>query len=205
MIADGYQLLAELGAVDEANAADARSGGGSRAFPSIPRVARMILAGEHENCLAEILIIAAVLEVDDPRERPFEQRRGGRPGPRAVPRRAVGLSRAAQAVGPFRGRARAPQVESQARAGAARTVSVAAPAARVARRAPPARRAGGRDGHARQREARDLRADAPRADRRAARQHRLQGRGGGRIPGRARHQVLRSFPARGCARSSRTG
>src|SRR5688572_27263829 len=72
MIADGYQLLAELGAVDESNGL---TGIGRRLarFPIDPRVARMVLAAESENCLAEILVIAAVLEVDDPRERPFER------------------------------------------------------------------------------------------------------------------------------------
>jgi ATP-dependent helicase HrpA len=71
MVADGYQLLAELGAVDEANAL---TGMGRRLarFPIDPRVARMIIAGGHEQCLAEILIIAAALEVGDPRERPFD-------------------------------------------------------------------------------------------------------------------------------------
>ena len=72
MIADGYQLLSELGAVDEANDLTA-TGRRLARFPIDPRVARMILAAERENCLAEVLVIAAVLEVDDPRERPFER------------------------------------------------------------------------------------------------------------------------------------
>jgi ATP-dependent helicase HrpA len=72
MIADGYQLLAELGAVDDSNALTPLGRRLAR-FPIDPRVARMILAAEREHCLAEILIIAAVLEVDDPRERPFER------------------------------------------------------------------------------------------------------------------------------------
>ncbi len=72
MIADGYQLLAELGAVDESNALTALGRRLAR-FPIDPRVARMILAAERERCLAEMLVIAAVLEVDDPRERPFER------------------------------------------------------------------------------------------------------------------------------------
>jgi ATP-dependent helicase HrpA len=72
MIADGYQLLSELGAVDESNALTPLGRRLAR-FPIDPRVARMILAAEREHCLAEILIIAAVLEVDDPRERPFER------------------------------------------------------------------------------------------------------------------------------------
>jgi ATP-dependent helicase HrpA len=72
MVADGYQLLAELGAVDEANALTGMGRQLAR-FPIDPRVARMIVAGGHEQCLAEILIIAAALEVGDPRERPFER------------------------------------------------------------------------------------------------------------------------------------
>ncbi|MBI3043536.1 MAG: ATP-dependent RNA helicase HrpA [Betaproteobacteria bacterium] len=72
MIADGYQLLAELGAVDEANHLTPLGRRLAR-FPIDPRIARMILAAEHENCLAEMLVIAAVLEVDDPRDRPFDK------------------------------------------------------------------------------------------------------------------------------------
>jgi ATP-dependent helicase HrpA len=71
MIADGYQLLAELGAVDEANALTDMGRRLAR-LPIDPRVARMILAAGQEHCLAEVLIIAAALEVGDPRERPFE-------------------------------------------------------------------------------------------------------------------------------------
>jgi ATP-dependent helicase HrpA len=72
MIADGYQLLAELGAVDEAHALTDMGRRLAR-FPIDPRIARMILAGERERCLAEVLVIAAALEVGDPRERPFER------------------------------------------------------------------------------------------------------------------------------------
>jgi len=70
-IADGYQLLAELGAVDEANALTDMGRRLAR-LPIDPRVARMILAAGQEHCLAEVLVIAAALEVGDPRERPFE-------------------------------------------------------------------------------------------------------------------------------------
>ena len=72
MIADGYQLLAELGAVDEDNALT-ETGWQLAKFPIDPRVARMILAAKQQNCLAEILIIASALSVQDPRERPFER------------------------------------------------------------------------------------------------------------------------------------
>src|SRR5262249_28208952 len=72
MIAAGYQLLSELGAVDDENRLTPIGRKLAR-FPIDPRVARMILAAERENCLAEVLVIAAVLETDDPRERPFER------------------------------------------------------------------------------------------------------------------------------------
>jgi ATP-dependent RNA helicase HrpA len=72
MIADGYQLLAELGAVNEANELT-DIGRRLARFPMDPRVARMVLAAGREQCLAEILVIAAALEVDDPRERPFDR------------------------------------------------------------------------------------------------------------------------------------
>jgi len=71
-IADGYQLLAELGAVDEGNALT-DIGWQLAKFPIDPRVARMILAAKQQNCLHEILIIASALSVQDPRERPFER------------------------------------------------------------------------------------------------------------------------------------
>ena len=72
MIADGYQLLAELGAVDDSNALTSL-GWRLAKFPIDPRIARMILAAKEENCLSEVLIIASALSVQDPRDRPFER------------------------------------------------------------------------------------------------------------------------------------
>ena len=72
MITDGYQLLAELGAVDNSNALT-KVGWRLAKFPIDPKIARMILAAKDENCLREVLIIAAALSVQDPRERPFER------------------------------------------------------------------------------------------------------------------------------------
>ena len=72
MIADGYQLLAELGAVDDSNTLT-KVGWRLAKFPIDPKIARMILAAKEENCLSEVLIIAAALSVQDPRERPFER------------------------------------------------------------------------------------------------------------------------------------
>jgi ATP-dependent helicase HrpA len=72
MIADGYQLLAELGAVD-ADKALTPVGWQLAKFPIDPRIARMIIAAKQENCLNEVLIIASALSVQDPRERPFDK------------------------------------------------------------------------------------------------------------------------------------
>jgi len=70
-IADGYQLLQELGAVDDANQLTA-TGRQLAKLPLDPRVARMILAAREQHCLREVLIIASALSVQDPRERPQE-------------------------------------------------------------------------------------------------------------------------------------
>jgi ATP-dependent helicase HrpA len=70
-IADGYQLLAELGAVDARNALTAL-GRELAHLPLDPRIGRMILEARNRESLAEVLIIAAALSVQDPRERPVE-------------------------------------------------------------------------------------------------------------------------------------
>ncbi len=72
MIADGYQLLAELGAVDDENQLTP-VGWQLAKFPIDPRISRMIIAAKQENCLAEVLIIASALSVQDPRDRPFDR------------------------------------------------------------------------------------------------------------------------------------
>ncbi len=73
LIADGYQLLQELGAVN-AQRQITEIGLQLAKLPLDPRVGRMILAAKRENCLAEILIIASVLSIQDPRERPMDKR-----------------------------------------------------------------------------------------------------------------------------------
>src|SRR5450830_1719327 len=70
-IADGYQLLQELGAVDEFNQLTPL-GKQLAKLPLDPRVGRMILAGRDNACLSELLIIASALSVQDPRDRPME-------------------------------------------------------------------------------------------------------------------------------------
>jgi ATP-dependent helicase HrpA len=69
-IADGYQLLAELAAVDELNELTPVGRELAR-LPVDPRVGRMLLAAREQNCLHEVLIIASALSVQDPRERPL--------------------------------------------------------------------------------------------------------------------------------------
>ena len=73
LITDGYQLLQELGAVDS-NRQITEIGLQLAKLPLDPRVGRMILAAKRENCLSEIMIIASVLSMQDPRERPMDKR-----------------------------------------------------------------------------------------------------------------------------------
>jgi ATP-dependent helicase HrpA len=71
MIADGYQLLAELGAVD-AERKLTETGRRLAQLPVDPKIGRMLLAGQSENCLTEVLAITSALAVPDPRLRPME-------------------------------------------------------------------------------------------------------------------------------------
>jgi ATP-dependent helicase HrpA len=73
MIADGYQLLAELGAIDEETKQLTKVGTELARLPLDPKIGRMILAARKEGCLREVLVIAAALSAQDPRERPPEQ------------------------------------------------------------------------------------------------------------------------------------
>jgi ATP-dependent helicase HrpA len=70
-IADGYALLGELGAVDDAN--DLTPIGLELAkLPLDPRVGRMILEARERQSLTEVLIIASALSGQDVRDRPLE-------------------------------------------------------------------------------------------------------------------------------------
>jgi ATP-dependent helicase HrpA len=70
-IADGYQLLQEIGAVDDTNTLTSL-GHKLAKLPLDPRVGRMILAALENACLTEMLVIASALSVQDPRDRPME-------------------------------------------------------------------------------------------------------------------------------------
>ncbi|MFT3776741.1 MAG: ATP-dependent RNA helicase HrpA [Ottowia sp.] len=71
-VADGYQLLNELGAVDDAQQLTPLGRELAR-LPLDPRVGRMILAARERGALREVLVIAAALSVQDVRDRPIEQ------------------------------------------------------------------------------------------------------------------------------------
>ncbi|MDO8450670.1 MAG: ATP-dependent RNA helicase HrpA [Rhodoferax sp.] len=70
-IADGYQLLNELGAVDDANELTPM-GQELAKLPLDPRVGRMILEARSRGALDEVLVIASALSVQDVRDRPME-------------------------------------------------------------------------------------------------------------------------------------
>ena len=70
-IADGIQLLQELGAMDEAQALTPLGHELSR-LPLDPRVGRMILEARERGALREVLIIASALSVQDVRDRPLD-------------------------------------------------------------------------------------------------------------------------------------
>src|SRR5690242_1162849 len=69
-IADGLALLAELNAFKNGRI----TGLGRRLarLPVDPRIGRMILEADRNGCVREVLIIAAALSIQDPRERPVE-------------------------------------------------------------------------------------------------------------------------------------
>lgn len=67
-VRDGYQTLFELGAIDQHQRLT-EIGRRMARLPVDPRIARMILAADEQQCLADVLIIAAALEIQDPRLR----------------------------------------------------------------------------------------------------------------------------------------
>ena len=72
-VRDGYETLFEIGAIDDANHLT-DSGRLLAKLPIDPRLGRMLLAAKEENCLEELLALAAALSIQDPRERPIDKR-----------------------------------------------------------------------------------------------------------------------------------
>ncbi len=71
-IKDGYRVLEELGAVDGLRQVT-QIGRKLARLPVDPRVGRMLLEAAHTHCLRELLVIAAALSVQDPRDRPLDK------------------------------------------------------------------------------------------------------------------------------------
>ncbi len=71
-VQDGLALLHELGALDGRDLTPV--GRALSTLPVDPRLGRMLVEADRTGCLREVLIIAAALSVQDPRERPVDQR-----------------------------------------------------------------------------------------------------------------------------------
>ncbi|MEU3284205.1 ATP-dependent RNA helicase HrpA [Streptomyces longwoodensis] len=76
-IRDGVQLLQELGAL-EPDQKDPRkrltqTGRKLAQLPVDPRLARMVLEADRNGCAREVMVIAAALSIQDPRERPADK------------------------------------------------------------------------------------------------------------------------------------
>ncbi|MEV0394726.1 ATP-dependent RNA helicase HrpA [Polymorphospora rubra] len=76
-VADGMALLHELGAIDPAQDDPRRRltalGRRLAQLPVDPRLARMVLEADRNGCVAEVMVIAAALSIQDPRERPADR------------------------------------------------------------------------------------------------------------------------------------
>jgi len=85
-IRDGYMLLDELGALQPSSTTSDKAlaavtgrrltaiGRQLARLPIDPRMARMVVAAERHGCVREVMVIAAALSIQDPRERPAEHR-----------------------------------------------------------------------------------------------------------------------------------
>jgi ATP-dependent helicase HrpA len=73
-IRDGYKTLFEINAIDDQKNLT-QLGRNLARMPVDPRIGRMIYKADEEGCLAEILIIASALEIQDPRDRPAEKQK----------------------------------------------------------------------------------------------------------------------------------
>lgn len=71
-VKDGFAVLQELGAVDDHRRLT-RSGSAMARLPLDPRLAKILLQGAEEGALEEAMVLAAVLSIQDPRERPLDK------------------------------------------------------------------------------------------------------------------------------------
>ena len=75
-IADGFQTLVELGAIEEIKHKGTvshqltKTGRIMAAIPVDPKLSRILIEASHNGCMAEVLVIISALTIRDPRERP---------------------------------------------------------------------------------------------------------------------------------------
>ena len=72
VIEEGYRTLFEIGALDDKKNLT-QLGRDLGEFPVDPQIARMIVQARQENVVSELLVLAALLSIQDPRDRPTEQ------------------------------------------------------------------------------------------------------------------------------------
>ncbi|MFI6072482.1 ATP-dependent RNA helicase HrpA [Actinoplanes sp. NPDC051343] len=70
-INDGVKLLEELGALDQRRLTP--MGRQLAQLPVDPRLGRMVIEADKQDCVAEVMVITAALSIQDPRERPVDK------------------------------------------------------------------------------------------------------------------------------------
>ncbi|MGW4948404.1 ATP-dependent RNA helicase HrpA [Actinoplanes sp. NPDC004185] len=70
-VTDGVKLLEELGALEQRKLT--ALGRQLAQLPVDPRLARMVIEADKQDCLAEVMVITAALSIQDPRERPADK------------------------------------------------------------------------------------------------------------------------------------
>jgi ATP-dependent helicase HrpA len=70
-VTDGVKLLEELGALEQRKLT--AMGRQLAQLPVDPRLARMVIEADKQDCLAEVMVITAALSIQDPRERPADK------------------------------------------------------------------------------------------------------------------------------------
>lgn len=83
-VTDGIRLLEEIGAISESRNLSTdeivltRIGQSLSKIPADPRLSRMLIEADREDCLSEVLVIVSALAVMDPRERPLDRQEQSR-------------------------------------------------------------------------------------------------------------------------------
>jgi ATP-dependent helicase HrpA len=72
-VKDGVELLHELGAIEPVDRRLTTVGRRLARLPVDPRLARMVLEADRNGCVHEVLVLAAALSIQDPRERPSDR------------------------------------------------------------------------------------------------------------------------------------